>query len=62
MRLFAKKEKIILTSEQQREDFVEKLENAHVYYDIREDKDSVSNSNHPIYILRMYADDVSKVR
>ena len=62
MRLFAKKEKIILTSEQQKEEFVEKLENAHVYYNIREDDDAVSNKNHRIYIVRMYADDVSKVK
>lgn len=61
MRLFAKKEKIIITSEQQREEYVEKLEKAHVYYDIKEDKDAVS-SNHPMYILRIYLEDLSKVR
>ncbi len=61
MRLFAKKEKIFITSEQQREEYVEKLENAHVYYDIREDKDAVS-SGHPMYILRMYSEDLSKVK
>lgn len=41
MTLFSKKEKIILNSELQRDDFIEKLDKAHVDYDVREDKVSV---------------------
>ncbi len=60
MKLFSKKEKIILRSEQHKDDFIEKLENAHIDYDIREDKVSVSN-NHPTYIVRIEAADMKKV-
>lgn len=60
MKLFSKKEKIILRSEQQKDDFIEKLENAHIKYDIRESADSASN-NHPTYIVRVEASDMKKV-
>ena len=36
MTLFTKKEKIFLNSEQQRDDFIEKLDKAHVDYNVRE--------------------------
>ncbi len=61
MRLFAKKEKIILTSEEQKEEYIEKLEKAHVAYDIRRDKDTVFDNNRPVYIFRVYTDDLKKV-
>jgi hypothetical protein len=60
MKLFSKKEKIILRSEEQKEIFINKLENAHIDYDIREDRDSVF-SNHPTYIIRIEAADMAKV-
>ncbi len=39
MKLFTKKETIIKKTEQQRDAFIEKLENAHVVYEIIENKD-----------------------
>ncbi|MCR5733497.1 MAG: hypothetical protein K6G22_02720 [Lachnospiraceae bacterium] len=60
MKLFSKKEKIVLRSEHQKDNFIEKLENAHIDYDIREDKDSVY-SNHTTYIIRIEAADMKKV-
>lgn len=60
MKLFSKKEKIILRSEQHKDDFIEMLENAHIDFDIHEDKDSVSN-NHPTYIVRIETADMKKV-
>lgn len=60
MNLFGKKEKIILNSEQQKEDYIQKLENAHVKYDIKTDKDSVS-SGHTTYIVSINAADLKKI-
>ncbi len=60
MNMFTKKEKIILRSEQQKDVLIEKLESAHIEYDIREDKDSVFN-NHMTYIVRVPAADFKKV-
>lgn len=60
MTLFTKKEKIILNSEQQRDDFIEKLDKAHVDYDVREDKTSVF-SGKVAYIFSVKATDLKKV-
>ncbi len=60
MKLFTKKEKIVLRSEQQKDVLIEKLENAHIEYDIREDKESVFD-NHTTYIIRIPAADYKKV-
>ncbi len=60
MKLFSKKAKFMLNSEQQKDDFIEKLESAHIEYDIRKDKDSAIN-NHPTYIVRIDAADMQKV-
>ena len=60
MKLFRKKEKIILRSEQQKEDFVAKLEKAHIDYDIREDWDNASGKS-CAYIIRVYAEDYKRV-
>ena len=51
MTLFTKKENIILNSELQRDDFIEKLDKAHVDYDVREDKASVFGGK---VIIRWY--------
>ncbi|MCR5107624.1 MAG: hypothetical protein K6B28_05620 [Lachnospiraceae bacterium] len=60
MKLFNRKEKIILRSEQQKDDFIEKLDRSNINYDIREEKKCVSDNN-PIYIIRINADDMKKV-
>ena len=58
--LFTKKEKIILNSELQRDDFIEKLDKAHVDYDVREDKASVFGGK-VAYIFSIKATDLNKV-
>ena len=60
MKLFRKKEKIILRSEQMKDEFIDKLENAHLDYNIRTDRDE-SFDGHPTYIIRVYATDLAKV-
>ena len=60
LKLFHKKEKIILRSEQQREDFIAKLEKANVHYDIREDRDA-SYGDSITYVVRIDAEDLKKV-
>ncbi len=60
MSLFEKKEKIFLTSEEQKDDFIEKLENAHVKYILSIDKDSV-NVGHTSYVVTLKASDYAKV-
>ncbi len=60
MKLFSRKKTIILRSEQQKEELIEKFENAHVKYDLRPDKDNVYN-NHPSYIVHISASELAKV-
>ncbi len=60
MTLFSKKEKIILNSELQRDDFIEKLDKAHVDYDVREDKASLF-SGKIAYIFCIKTADLKKV-
>lgn len=60
MTLFTKKEKIILNSELQKDDFIEKLDKAHVDYDVREDKASVFGGK-VAYIFSIKATDLKKV-
>jgi len=60
MKLFRKKTKIVLRSLQQKESMVEKLENAHIAYDLREDRDDMYGE-HPTFVIRVYADDYAKV-
>lgn len=60
MSLFTKKETIIIRSEQQKDAYIEKLENAHVDYDIFEDRVSVY-SDAVSYIIRVKASDLRKV-
>ena len=56
MKLFRKKTSVFLRSEQQKEEFVEKLERAHIRYDLRMDED-----NAPGYVVRLYADDLERL-
>lgn len=44
MSLFSKKEKILLTSEEQKDAFIDKMDRAHIKYDIREEKSSTVKS------------------
>ncbi len=60
MKLFSRKKTIILRSEQQKEEFIEKLENAHAKYELKPDRDSVYN-NHPSYIVSISASELAKV-
>ncbi len=60
MSLFTKKEKIILRSEQQKDEFIERLDSANVKYDIREDKEN-STPGHIAYMIRLDARDMKKV-
>lgn len=60
MTLFTKKEKVILHSELQRDDFIEKLDKAHVEYDVREDKTSMFGGK-VAYIFSVKAADLKKV-
>ncbi len=60
MSIFTKKEKIVLFSEAQRDQLIEKLESAHIDYDVRENKDSVF-STHTSYIVRVPAGEIKKV-
>ena len=60
MSLFNKKETIILKSEQQKDAYIERLENAHVDYDVFEDRDTVY-SRDVTYIIRVKSSDLKKV-
>ena len=60
MSLFGKKEIITLYSEQQKDEYIEKLDHAHIVYDLREKKED-SFENRITYVIRVKADDLKKV-
>ena len=60
MSLFTKKETIILKTEQQKDAYIERLEKAHVAYNIHEDRDNIY-SRDVSYIIRINAADMKKV-
>ena len=60
MSLFSRKETIILKTEQQKDAYIERLEKAHVEYDIHEDRETVY-SRDVSYIIRVKAGDLKKV-
>lgn len=60
MKLFRKKEKIMIRSEQQKVELIDKLEKAHIEYDIRMDRDN-SPDDTLQYVIRVYAEDLPKV-
>ena len=60
MSLFNKKETIVLRSEQQKDAYIERLEKAHVEYDVFEDRDTIY-SRDVSYIIRIKASDLKKV-
>lgn len=60
MSLFSKKETIVLKTMQQRDAFIERLEKAHVDYEIKEDRDSIYSQDLTFYI-RVKSEDMKKV-
>ena len=60
MHLYNKKETIVLKTMQQRDAFIERLEKAHVAYDVKEDRDSIYSQDLTFYI-RVKAEDLRKV-
>ena len=60
MSIFNKTKTIVLKTEQQRDAFIERLEKAHVEYDIVEDRDSIY-SRDLTYYIRVKAADMKKV-
>ena len=60
MSFFNRKATIILKSEQQKDAYIERLEKAHVDYDVFEDRDIVY-SRDVSYIIRVKAADLKKV-
>jgi hypothetical protein len=60
MSLFNKKETIILKSEKQKDAYIERLEKAHVEYDIFEDRETIY-SRDVSYIIRVKVPDLKKV-
>lgn len=60
MTLFEKKEKIVINSETQKDDFIERLDRAHARYDLHESQESIF-SDKISYIFRVNAKDLKKV-
>ena len=60
MSLFGRKETITLFSEGQKDDYIEKLDKAHIVYDIREKKVDYFDDR-ITYIIRAKAEDLKKV-
>ena len=60
MSLFDRKQKVILKTEQQKDAYIDRLEKAHIEYDIHEERDTVY-SRDVSYIIRVKAADLQKV-
>ena len=60
MSLFTRKETIVLKTEKQRDAFIERLDKAHVDYDVAEQRDDIY-SRDTLYIIRVKAADLKKV-
>ena len=60
MNLFTKKETIVLKNEQQKDAYIERLENAHAEYEVFEDQDNLYTRG-VFYIIRVKAADLKKV-
>ena len=60
MSLFNRKETIVLKSEQQKDAYIERLEKAHVDYNVFEDRDTIF-SRDVSYIVRVKTSDLKKV-
>jgi hypothetical protein len=60
MSLFSRKKTIILKTEQQKDAYIDRLEKAHVEYEVFEDRDTVY-SRDVTYTIRIDASDMKKV-
>ena len=60
MSLFARKETLVFKTEQQRDAYIEKLDAAHVEFEVRTIGDNVYSRDKE-YILRVSASDLKKV-
>ena len=60
MKLFNKKETLIFKTEQQRDDYIERLAETHVDYAVLENRANISRVSGD-YILRVAASDLKKV-
>ena len=60
MSLFSRKETIVLKKGQQKDALIERLENAHVEYDVREDRETIYSKD-VTYFIRVRAADLKKV-
>ena len=60
MSIFNKTKTIVLKTEQQRDAYIERLEKAHVEYDVDEDRDSIYTRD-TTYYIRVKASDLKKV-
>ena len=59
MSLFNKKETIVLKSKQQKDAYIERLEKAHIEYDVFEDRDTIYSRD--VSYIRIKASDLKKV-
>ena len=60
MSLFTRKESLVFKTEQQRDAYIERLDAAHVKYEVSENRDNVFR-NDVNYIIRLAASDLKKV-
>ena len=59
MGMFSRKETIVLRSEEQRDEYIDRLQKAHVEYDITEDHWSACDK--VTYLVRVRTSDLKKV-
>ena len=60
MSLFSRKETIVLKTERQKDAYIERLENAHIAYDVFETTDILYGGG-TSYIVRVKAADLKKI-
>jgi len=60
MSLFNKKETIIMKNEKQKDAYIEKLEKAHIEFDVSEHRDAICRRD-TLYFIRVKASDLKKV-
>ena len=60
MSLFSRKKTIVLKSERHKDAFIERLENAHVKFNIFEDRETIYSKD-VSYIIRVKVSDLKKV-
>ncbi len=60
MKFFGKKETLVFKTEQQKDNFIERLNEANVNYDIKEVREFILKPN-MFYTVSLFADDLKKV-